>query len=245
MSLSELPPEEEQRLLNASRVQAEGLHRHLAQVLIGAPAAGMDGPVNSGSAILVRLPSGVAVLTANHVIAQYESAVTQDRRVILQIGDIALTTVDRPAFRDDHDDLAMIAVSDQEAERIGTWIHDPTIWPPPVPQEGTFVWLVGYPEALRSRQEDNGFTFASMVSLHRVRSSFLNHFTVELEREFMVSWGGAGIPPSGMNFGGMSGGPAFLMADLHSPLVGIIKEDWPAGEYFVVQGLGGLPKRLG
>jgi hypothetical protein len=241
---AELPPEEEQRMREVSRMQAASLHGYLAQVLIGVPGSGTDSPVNSGSAILVRLQSGVAVLTANHVISQYESLHALDGRVRLQVGDVALEIAQRQTYRDEHADLALIAVSEGEAGRIGTVIHDPPVWPPPVPAVDSYVWLVGFPEALRQRTGENDFRFASMVSCHRVKSSFLGHFTVEIERDSMDIPRGSALSEPGMNFGGMSGGPVFLMADLHSPLVGIIKEDWPGAEYFIVQGLTGLPRRL-
>ncbi len=64
-----------------------------------------------------------------------------------------------------------------------------------------------------------------------------------LEREHAVGVSGRGVPPAGANYGGMSGGPVFSFERRHltCPLVGIIKQDSPLLELFVVATLQGVP----
>ncbi len=234
--------------IEQGRRAAEGrvreLWRFVAQVIIGVPSRRARSPINSGSAVLVRLSAGPVVLTANHVIASYEKNHRADPEVILQIGRCPLTLADRPMWRNAADDIAALTVSEAEAERIGTLVHQPVAWPPIVPQTNDFVTVIGLPETARTRPDFSTVIFGPMVAHLPVLSGFENHFTCRIEREYIEPLSNQPLPTDA-NYGGMSGGPVFLDADLHYPIVGLVKEIHPELEYFVIQGLRGVPARIG
>lgn len=63
-----------------------------------------------------------------------------------------------------------------------------------------------------------------------VTTSGDSHLWCQWERENMIHFSGAGgIPPQGVQLGGMSGGPVCLVRQLDYPLVGIVTDfqsDW-------------------
>jgi hypothetical protein len=230
--------------LAALEVQLRWLFRYIASIIIGTPASPGETPVNTGSGIIVRTPDDLFLVTAGHVLAGFEGRLTQPG-LSFQIGKLNLQVTDeRRIWKNRDDDVAAIAVTEHEGSRIGTLIHQPTEWPPVIPQHNDYVTVTGLPAMRRTRPDSGTILFGPLLAHLPVLGSFLNHFTCRIDRQYIQSLAPSGLPVTGIDYGGMSGGPVFLDSSLHYPLVGIVKEVKEDLEYFVIQGLRNVPSRI-
>ena len=218
--------------------------QYIASIIIGTPGAAGYTPINTGSGIIVRLPDDLVLITACHVLEHYEANKRDDPNVSLQVGGLNLPIDTRRIWRDSQDDLAVLAISEGEAARIGTSIHEPVAWPPPIPQHNEYVTITGLPVMRRSRPDSNTVLFGPMLAHLPVLGSYLNHFTCRVERDYIKSLLNRPLPTTDIDYGGMSGGPVFLDSSLHFPLVGIVKEVNHDLEHFVIQGFSNIPARI-
>jgi hypothetical protein len=238
-------PEEEARARSALEVQLKWLFQYIASIIIGTPGSVSDAVVDTGSGVLVRTREDLFLVTACHVLAGFEKAALRRPDLSFQVGRLNLAlNEERRIWRDIDQDVAAVAVSDVEASRIGTFVHEPTEWPPVIPQHNDYVTVTGLPAMRRTRPETNTVLFGPLLAHLPVLGSFLNHFTCRIDRTYLQSFPKHELPDTGVNYGGMSGGPVFLDSSLHYPLVGIVKEVKEDLEYFVIQGLRGVPSRI-
>jgi hypothetical protein len=239
-------PEAAARAKAALEVQLNWLTRYIASIIIGTPAAPDETPLKSGSGVIVRTQDDLFLLTANHVLNWFEKRRAATPGLSFQVGKLNLDMdASRRIWRDSDDDVAAIAVSDSEASAVGTDIHNAPEWPPAIPQHNDFVTITGLPVMRRTRPSGGTVFFGPMLAHLPVLGSFMNHFTCQIDRDYLETLSGRPLPGTEpVEYGGMSGGPVFLNSSLHYPLVGIVKEIKPDLEYFVIRGLRGVPSRV-
>jgi hypothetical protein len=161
-------------------------------------------------------------VTANHVIQKVFDRRNSGEPVGVFLSDVSIPIPDRLHWHDSEADLALLSVTEGEAAQIGTWIYEGAGLDH-VPPEGTHVLSVGFPVYLRTGSDSTDVEYGAASALLQVTSSSDRHFCCRFEREDWIATHGE-IPPPGTQFGGLSGGPVFLVGRLHFPMVGIITD---------------------
>jgi hypothetical protein len=202
--------------------------REHAVPIIFAPPLSQGGEVNGATGCLVRLAQGTFVVTASHVLEEYERRREQGEVLHWQVGKLPPfdpLTGTRIAWRHKQRDVVFLRVSENEARCIGPCIvSTPSQWPPPVPRPEQVVLAAGYPGVLREMDPAAGRIAAGPFStMVRVTSSGDGYCTCQIAQEDLVSFDGSPLPEPGTNMGGISGGPVFLMGPDY-PLVGIVAQ---------------------
>ena len=228
----------------AAEIRAKHLFPYVASVIIGPPLAPGYPAINTGSGVMIKLGAQYLIATANHVLESYEKSHAINPSVTFQVGHLNVDMRDRSIWRRKADDLAILTISAEEANRVGSKIHEPPTWPPRVPLVNEYVTLCGLPIMARSRPDSNSVIFGPMVASLVVLSSFENHFTCRIEREHLESILNRPLPLTGVDYGGLSGGPVFLERKYDFPLAGIVKEVNVELEYFIIQCFGSCPTQF-
>lgn len=206
--------------------------RFAKAVIIGRrPCPGRSAKVLTGTATLVQLPVGTVAITCEHVVRQAFIAFEDDPETIVQIGDAVIDLGRQLIDKNEGRDIATILIDEQQlaevvsGDEIGTSLFAPVAWPPPRPAEEDYIAFGGFPGALREVASFQDLVFGTWSSgASRVSSSSERQFATHFERERWEQAFGNPIHLTLSEFGGMSGGPAFILRDLHWELVGIVKE---------------------
>lgn len=187
--------------------------------------------VSTGTATLVQLSAGNVAITCDHVVGQAIEARAQAADSLFQIGDVIVDLDHQLIDRSQDRDIATIHITDSQVEQllvggeIGAAFFAPAEWPPPRPTDQDYVAFGGFPGSLREITSFRDLVFGTWSSAaSRVNSSSERQFATHFERD---RWTQAYGNPSHFtlaDLGGMSGGPVFVLRDLHWDLVGIVKE---------------------
>lgn len=222
----ELPVEARARYIAISQQMARLARDHAVPVFF-APPLSIGGKINGACGCVVRLRSGIFVITAAHVLAGYEDRLQAGEVLNWQVGNLPpFDPLPRVAWRDGEKDVVLIRISEDEARSIGPCtISCPIAWPPPVPQEGQTVLVAGYPRGLREENASSGWIGAGPYSaVFRVTTAGPGYCKCLIERKDLISFDGGPLPEPDADMGGLSGGPVLLVTDLSYPLVGIITD---------------------
>jgi hypothetical protein len=110
-------------------------------------------------------------------------------------------------------------------EKDGKRIFLPASWPPAEIKEGDWVALGGYPGTLREQKAWNVLDFTTYsIGATPVTSASETKIGCRFERERWVKGHGRDGEPDPEDLGGLSGGPAFILRELHWELAGIMFE---------------------
>lgn len=172
--------------------------------------AGWPRTVRGGSSFVMRFPDRLVGVTAAHVVDIYYQEAAQVRRLTSQLGKIAFDLHEKVLDLDAEADIATFSVSQEEMARIGAPAFDcRTEWPPPVPQAGSPIGLIGFPEQLILPKEIASAEFPAYGALTIADDVSERDIivTVDPTREVPLARSAA-LPPLGMNLSGCSGGPA-------------------------------------
>jgi hypothetical protein len=198
--------------------------KHATAIMI-APPPSQYGKLNTASGAILQVEGSYFLVTAAHVLAEYEARFQRDQRVKWQVGAVVFDPSERLAFRDDPSDVALFRLMMTEAPMTQVHISSAVAgWPPPHPSPGDFVIVSGYPAVDRQREGEKQILFNALSALFQVTTTGPGYFVCQWEREYMASFEGPGIPPQGMSLGGISGGPVFHVGSLAYPLVGIVSQ---------------------
>lgn len=195
------------------------------------PVPGTPATINSGTTTLVLLQAGYVAITCDHIVREAQERQAADPNVIFQIGDaridIATQLIDQSSYRD----IATLRIQEHQlpeilaGEEIGTSFFAPAAWPPPRPTENDYVAFGGFPGTLRTIETFQDLVFGTWSSgASPVSSSSERQFASHFERDRWFQSFGSADHLALRNFGGMSGGPAFVLREHHWELVGIVKE---------------------
>jgi hypothetical protein len=224
----QLSPEAKAQYITASQ-EMTGLARSYAVPIFFAPPLSNPGKINGASSCLLQLDSKNFVGTASHVLEGYEERVRLGERLNWQVGNLRpFDPLPRVAWRDRQRDIVLLSISDDEARSVGPCsISIPPKWPPPLPQEGDWVIMAGYPRALREEDSVAGRIGAGPASaVYRVTEVRPGSCVCVIERKDLISFNGGPLPEPDADMGGLSGGPVLLVGNASYPLVGIIMSRW-------------------
>jgi hypothetical protein len=187
--------------------------------------------VRNGTMTIADLGTGPLGITCQHVIARYREMIEKVEGVVFQVGSLEVNPVDQIIGEDASIDLATIRLTPEQVRAIteegtiGSCVFQPSLWPPPAPKEGEYVAFGGFPGTLRTVASFDELDFRSWSCGASYISSVSEfHFVSKFEREYWVNSFGAGDYMDFTNFGGLSGGPAFIQRGLYWDLVGIVSE---------------------
>ncbi len=195
------------------------------------PVPGTPAKINSGTATFVLLKVGYVAITCDHIVREAQERQAVDPNVIFQIGDakidIAAQLIDQSSYRD----IATLKIQEHQlpdiltGKEIGTNFFAPDAWPPSRPTEGEYVAFGGFPGALRTIESFQDLVFGTWSSgASPVSSSSERQFATHFERDRWLQSFGTSEHLAMNVFGGMSGGPAFILREHSWELVGIVKE---------------------
>ncbi len=192
-----------------------------------APPLSIGGKVNGATGCIVRLDSGPFIITANHVLDEYERRIKAER-INWQFGRLPpFDPLPRVAWRNAKRDIVFLEISESE---VNSACNETSLvfsavrgWPPPTPTERQVVLIAGYPRTLREVGSSD-ISAGPYSALFRITSVGEGYFYCQIEQEELISFDGGPLPPSDAEVGGLSGGPAALMLQLDYPLVGVVIE---------------------
>ena len=174
-------------------------------------ALGWPKTFRGGSSFAIRFGSTLVGITAAHVVRQFEHAAKETPTVVCQLRlhrfDLMRAIIDI----DDDLDVATFAITDDEWRHIGGNAVDcRNAWPPPTPDEGRAINLVGFPENIRVVRSNMSAEFAAYGAFATVEAvtelDIIVTFDPARDRPMASA---RQVPPLGYNMSGCSGGPAF------------------------------------
>jgi hypothetical protein len=221
-------------LSDEQRATYRGVSKELVELvqryaipLCFAPPLSIGGKVNGATGCILRLDSGAYIVTANHVLTEYDKR-SKSEPLNWQFGNLPpFDPIPRVAWRDADRDVVFLRISKKE---VLAACNDTSLvfealggWPPPVPTSGQVVLISGFPRTLR--EVDSRVISAGPYSaMFRVTTSAFGYFTCQIVQDDLISFDGGALPPEDADVGGLSGGPVALMTSLAYPLVGIVTE---------------------
>ncbi|SRR5712692_1238049 len=269
---SRLSNEEQKRYLAASRQMTKLARDHAIPITFAPPVKTFSIPLDGGRVGTVTLPlslgkvesatgcvlqlqSEYLIVTAEHVLEEYEKRIGDGEVLNWQVGNLRpFDPLPRIAWRGSSKhrpkDIIFLRISEQEAKEAcadRTHIISASAgWPTSAPQEGQAVLLAGYPSQLR--EIVSGIVKpGSLSALFRVTTSTGDGtFKCQYEHAELISFDEQPLPLKDLctNVGGISGGPVFSVANISYPLVGVISQASGAFEEFdkiVIEALEGVP----
>lgn len=245
-----LPEEEQVRIVALGRAVADDLRRYVVQLLIGPSlAVEASGEVNHASGVVASVGDRRLLITADHVVRKYQQRLEQEEHLIFQAGNARFDPVERVVWRSQEEDLAFLEVSDHDIgmiNRIPYRVAAP--WPTPFPAHEKWLCIWGHPVEFRQRPSPAIVDLTVVGGLMEVTSRGERNLKCVFQRDTLVAVVGDEVPPADTQFGGMSGGPAFLMhgegQQATHELVGIVTDHSPAFDLLQVQTFEGIPREL-
>jgi hypothetical protein len=222
-----LPTAEQERRRGLEDQLSRLAFSYAAGVLLAPPDAPMVPDASamfSGSGFVLKLERGCFLCTAWHVVEHWLKRRADGERVLFQVGEVGLNARERLAWKDDGDDLAFLHLLPEELSRIGVQPYEPSVWPPPQPQVGQYVVIAGYPGVTRERESRRDVVFRSFTARLEVAGVRDRYVLCSLDRDYWEEIRNADDPPSGLDLGGMSGGPVMLVGTLSHPIVGVVSQ---------------------
>lgn len=221
----QLSPEEQTRHLEASQ-QLTGFALDHAVPVFFAPPWQQQGKVNGATCSILRLGSEIFVLTASHVLEEYENRSKKGEILNWQVGRLPpFDPTPRIVWRDREKDIVMLRISGDELRRVGRCLtFGPLQWPPCIPKPEQLVLAAGYPKALREMASDR-IGAGPFSALFRVTTVGEGYCKCRIEHRDLVNFSKDPMPAPGTDIGGVSGGPVLLVEPGY-PLVGVITQHY-------------------
>jgi hypothetical protein len=183
--------------------------------------------LHSGSGFFMRVEGPTVLVTAAHVIRQYEADAKQyGASVKAQVMNIGFVPTNHLLDIDDSLDIATIRVPDNLPERVDKWCYQrqADLWPPPPPMEERGLFFVGFPGMYRSERSRNSVDSGMYGGVLTATSVKEDTIIAQLNRDEIEPL--AGLPPPPMNawLGGMSGAPGWTLTRVAWRLAGVLYE---------------------
>jgi len=210
-------------------------------ILLGCPLKPTR-DAKSGTGAFLRVGYQHFVVTARHIVTWYGEMLGQMDHVHFQIGDLTLNPFARLAYEDATTDIAVLAIAPSEVAAVGGTPYIATDgWPPAPPKVGQQIQFCGYARINRVDGEAGTIDSTVLPLIAKVSNSSDRHFSVHIERDQYRWEGECLLKPHQAFLGGMSGGPALLLADPGYPLIGIVCEGSEAFEIVYFRPLSLVP----
>ena len=192
-----------------------------------------SGPPRSGSAFFLDAGKGPFGVTAQHVIAGWQTDHCSSNVEALQISDLSIDLTGENQIIDESEelDIATFRIGAEEIGKIDKTIltSNQSEWPPPPPQKDSGVYFGGFPSTETCLISSKEFSFGASVGHGFVSSVSEKNVSSRIERDDgLIGVLGKGVPPEHYNFGGLSGGPMLTVIERDGAsslaLAGVITE---------------------
>ncbi len=179
--------------------------------------------VHNGTAFFAKIGEQIFCITAAHVYRGYLDAKAAYPSLKCQLGDggtifdpeSALYSIGE--YRDGRYivDIATFRVT---PEFVAGLNKEPVIapdsqWPPRHPFSKQEASLLGYPASSRLWLDARSISFGNYYAGPQTGAASDRQITFPFEREAWIDTLGNGLPPTGMNLGGISGGPLLFLTE--------------------------------
>jgi hypothetical protein len=201
------------------------------------PRRGVELDANNGTLSLLDLEHRHIGVTCFHVLEAYRQKREQVPTLDFYLGLLALDPLSRVIDQDSSLDLVTLDLSGVDLKQvsdhsqIGSTFFCPPVWPCAEVKEGDFVAFGGFPRLFRVPLNFRDIEFGSFsIGACRVASVHEDHIVCQIEREYLVSPDNLGsshhalCAEGQLDLGGLSGGPVFILRQLHWEFVGTIYE---------------------
>lgn len=177
---------------------------------------------NTASGVLIDFPERAVIATAWHVLDEFRKSRAAGQDVVLVIDNLAIERP-RTVFRDERNDLAFIHVPSRGFHGISAVPYRPgRSWPAPRVKVNDAILICGFPR--RFRYDGDDILHGDFSLVFEVDSAADSHFMLNVDWTRVGHAGRLRMPAHQVDYGGVSGGPAFLWDGGANPLVGIVSE---------------------
>lgn len=169
--------------------------------------------LRGGSCFAIRTSDRLFAVTAAHVIREYQATNAKGPGLIVQLCD-SLIDVDAAIIAiDDELDVATFALTEEQlkATRQEAFNNVGADWPPPKPEAGDMIGLIGFPEVMREKVSSQQSIFAAWATFEFLQDISDRELVISVDpgqNDYAVME--TGMPPVDLNLSGASGGPAVL-----------------------------------
>ena len=172
-----------------------------------------------GSLFFLDLGGPTFAVTADHVLASYLKAKSEEPRLLCSIAGLILSPEERLIDRDPELDLATFRVSRAELARIGRrpYACPPAQWPPVPPHPEEVVFFAGFLKRDRKVRGDGSVRFRTTLVRARITDVNDRHLACTFDREDGLEFSTGTEAPVPLVLRGASGAPLWARAD--GPLV--------------------------
>jgi hypothetical protein len=204
----------------------------------------ISGPrITNGSVFFLDLGGRLLAVTAAHVYHGYLAAKRSANRILCHIENVEFDPEQRLRGLRDNVDIATFDFTYDELRRIGkqALVVDGKSWPPPHPFSGQGAFLAGFPGTSRFWIDQRSISFGLYIGKAIINTASDQRITCPFEREYWIDVLGHGLPPQGLDLGGISGGPLLIPMDQDGVwwfhLGGVISEAHTSKDYETVVGV--------
>jgi hypothetical protein len=229
-----LPAPEQARFRSVSQHLIRHAVASAVPIVFGHPPR-IGTKIESASGCVLRLRVGYFVVTAAHVVREYENRLAEGEESIWQVGRLPFSPLSRIASSDKSADVAFLKVSEWEASQIGASILSPSnVWPPARPEIGQLLIISGYPRAARQFQAPGRIGCGPMSAILRVTSTNDRYAVCQIARDDLVSFDANPVPDADFDHSGWSGAPALVFGSHSYPIIGVVSEYQPALQLLLI-----------
>lgn len=193
-----------------------------------APRNAPQGGLRSATGFFVRLPGGMFLVTAWHVVEYWIGRRGEAQPVLFQVGDhVAIDPEARTAWVDRLADVVFIRMTEQQVRTVpNTWVCDPfPQWPPVHPIPGASVFIAGYPGQFRYHDGGRDVLFRNLSAHVVVEETRPNLVVCAFDgAAVFTAEDGTQIPIADIDIAGMSGGPVIFVSQWSYPVVGLVSQ---------------------
>lgn len=236
-------------LAEAKKRAAGSLGKHLGDfplrfaapvVFSEVPIRGTLAPLNNGTISLLKIGGRQIGITCYHVISAYREKHSIEQSKIFQIGNLKIEPLERIIAESESLDIATLDLSGVNAIDISMGrevnFFEPASWPSGLVDSGQFLALGGFPGVWRENPVHLELTFDSFsLGATMISDVGVRNVVCQLERNWWVQSSGPWSVTDFRQFGGLSGGPAFIFTGLKAEFVGVIYEYSTIDDYLLIR----------
>lgn len=136
----------------------------------------------------------------------------------------AFEPTNRILYLDEQADIGVVRLTAEEAARTSRFVYSILDWPPPAPEVGELVHVVGFPRVGRVAQSRKKFQFRSFAVSTHVSTVAVTNFKCQFRRDVWESANQIPVSESPTQLEGISGGPVMAMRGLRLEFLGSVSE---------------------
>jgi hypothetical protein len=191
----------------------------------------------NGSAFFIAIGDAMFCVTAAHVYRGYLDAKAKHPGLQCRLGEgsFVFDAERRICSIGKSVDIAIFRITPDEVRAIDKEpvVHSTESWPPHHPFSGQQAKIVGFPGVSRLWITEQAISFGVYCGSPSVGSAGDRRITFPFDRTSWVDCMGLGLPPEGMDLGGMSGGPVLFLTEQNrdwSFNIGGVISEMPGGK---------------